>query len=218
MKAAFGYCRVSSAGQAGKDRDGVPRQQAAIRKFAAANGLHIARWFVDSITGKTDLEHRPALQELIAAANGIRTIVIEKVDRLARDLMVQESIIADLKRNNFEVLSTFEADLCSTDPTRILVRQILGAFSQYEKSMIVQKLWGARQRARVKNPNYREGRAPYGTNKEELENIARILELRGDGLTLTAIASKLREEQRPARDGGIWHPRQVLRIIDRANS
>ena len=47
-------------------------------------------------------------------------------DRLARDLLIQESIIADLKRNGFEVISVAEPDLCSDDPSRVLMRQVLG--------------------------------------------------------------------------------------------
>ena len=87
------------------------RAKRAIRKWASLNGVHIARWFLDSISGTTDLENRPQLQELIAAANGIRMIIVERLDRVACDLMVQESIILDFKRNGFELVSTAEPDL-----------------------------------------------------------------------------------------------------------
>jgi DNA invertase Pin-like site-specific DNA recombinase len=77
-------------------------------------------------------------------ANGVRIILIERRDRLARDLMVQETIIADLRRNGFELISVAEPDLMATDPTRILMRQLMGAVAQYDKSQIVLKLRGAR--------------------------------------------------------------------------
>jgi DNA invertase Pin-like site-specific DNA recombinase len=98
------------------------RAKESIRKWASANGVRIVRWFVDSFTGAKDLENRPALQELIRAlhSNGTRLVIIERLDRLARDLMIQESIIADFKRKEFEIVSTMEPDLCSDDPTRIL--------------------------------------------------------------------------------------------------
>src|SRR5438552_16878476 len=106
MKLAFRYVRVSSVGQSAEDRDGIPRQKSAIRKWAAANGVRIVRWFEDSVSGKKDLDNRPALQGLMAAlhGNGVTLVVIEKLDRLARDLMIQESIIADLQRNGFEIV------------------------------------------------------------------------------------------------------------------
>jgi DNA invertase Pin-like site-specific DNA recombinase len=58
--------------------------------------------------------------------------------------MVQESILHDLKRYGFDLVSVAEPDLCRDDPSRILVRRIMGAFHEYEKQMIVIKLRGAR--------------------------------------------------------------------------
>jgi DNA invertase Pin-like site-specific DNA recombinase len=83
MKRAFGYVRVSSVGQADVDRDGNPRQKTTIRKWAAANAVRIVRWFEDSVSGKKDLDNRPALQGLMAAlhGNGVKLVVIEKLDR-----------------------------------------------------------------------------------------------------------------------------------------
>ena len=50
-------------------------------------------------------------------ANSVRIVIIEKLDRLARDLMVQESIIADLRKYGFELVSVGESDLMANDPT-----------------------------------------------------------------------------------------------------
>jgi DNA invertase Pin-like site-specific DNA recombinase len=107
MKRAFGYVRVSSAGQSAEDRDGIPRQKEGIRKYATANGIRIVQWFEDSVSGKKDLDSRPALQELMAAlhGDGTKLVLVEKLDRLARDLMIQESIVADLQRDGFELIS-----------------------------------------------------------------------------------------------------------------
>jgi len=60
--------------------------------------------------------------------------------------------------------------MCSDDPSRVLIRQILGAFAQYERAMIVQKLRGARRRIRAKVGRC-EGRKPYGTRPGEAEVI-----------------------------------------------
>jgi DNA invertase Pin-like site-specific DNA recombinase len=220
VRKAFGYCRVSSPGQSIDARDGLPRQREAITKFAAAKGIRITQWFEDAITGKTDLDHRPALQALMAAlhANGVKLILVEKVDRLARDLMVQESIIADLQRNGFELVSTCEPDLCSSDPTRILIRQILGAFSQYERSMIVLKLRGARVRAKAKDPEGRcEGRKRFGFRPGEPEAIKRIQQLSAEGLPVSAICRTLNDEGVPTRYGKSWYPQQILKLLRRIN-
>jgi DNA invertase Pin-like site-specific DNA recombinase len=54
---------------------------------------------------------RPGWQELMAAlhADGVRVVLIEKLDRLARDLMVQEAAIADLRKYGFELGSAHPA-------------------------------------------------------------------------------------------------------------
>jgi DNA invertase Pin-like site-specific DNA recombinase len=71
--------------------------------------------------------------------------------------MVQESAIADLKRNGFTLVSIAEPDLMASDPTRVLMRQLMGAVAQYGKSQIVAELRGARMRKKAT-----EGRKPYG--------------------------------------------------------
>jgi len=220
---AFGYCRVSSVGQAGDERGGIDRQKEAITKYAKEHGMHIVQWFCDSITGTSDLDNRPALRDLVTAltSNGVVTVIVEKVDRLARDLMVQESIIKDFKRKKFEIVSTCEPDLCSADPTRILIRQILGAFAQYEKSMIVAKLRGGRQRAKAKDASRHEGRKKYGTKPGEQEIIGRIFQLRGNGLAVREIIETLHKEGlRPRgtkKNKGVWQPTVIVRILKRPN-
>lgn len=47
--------------------------------------------------------------------------------------MVQESILHDLKRHGFELVSVAEPDLRSDNPSRKLMRPIIGSFHEYEK-------------------------------------------------------------------------------------
>ena len=96
MHEAFAYLRVSGKGQI--DGDGFLRQRAAIKVYADGHGIRIVRYFEEQgVSGTKDLENRPALQEMLLAlmSNGVRTVLIEKLDRLARDLMVQETIVGD---------------------------------------------------------------------------------------------------------------------------
>lgn len=147
------YLRVSGKSQV--RGDGFRRQFIAIRSYCEARQLHIAAIFKErGISGDSELENRPALSQLTSALNenGIKTVVIERLDRLARDLMVQETIIADLQKSGYTLLSTCEPDLCSKDPSRVLMRQIFGAVAQYDKAMLVSKLRGARERLRLRRP------------------------------------------------------------------
>lgn len=171
----FAYLRVSGRSQV--HGDGFRRQFIAIRGYCAANGLRIVRIFKErGVCGATELENRPALSELFNALeeNGVKTVVIEKLDRLARDLMVQETMIADMQKSRYTLVSTCEPDLCSHDPSRILMRQIFGAIAQYEKCMIVLKLRGARQRKKAKGERG-EGRHAYGEKAGEEIAVRQIV-------------------------------------------
>ncbi len=164
---AFGYLRVSGRGQV--EGDGFPRLLGAIEQYAASNMLKVKKVFrEEGISGTKELENRPALQELLAAIESadVKVVIIEKLDRLARDLMVQETIIGDLRKRGIELVSVAEPDLCSDDPSRKLVRQIFGAISEYEKAMIVLKLRGARQRMKARTGRC-EGMKPYGEGSIE---------------------------------------------------
>lgn len=64
------------------------------------------------------------------------------------------------------LISVAEPDLMASDPTRILMRQLMGAVAQHDKSQIVLKLRGARMRKRAAEGRC-EGRKPFGKDKSE---------------------------------------------------
>jgi DNA invertase Pin-like site-specific DNA recombinase len=213
MTKAFGYLRVSSDGQV--DGDGFPRQRAAIEKWSAANGVTIVEWFVEEGVSGT-IADRPALQRMMVAlmSDGVRTVVIEKLDRIARDMMIQETIVQNMQAQGFTLVSTMEADLCSADPSRILMRQIMGAFAQYDRTMIVLKTRAARERIRATGRRC-EGRKPYGQRDGEAVVIERIRELCAAGGNYDAIAKQLNAEGIAARKGS-WFGSTVRRVVMQA--
>jgi DNA invertase Pin-like site-specific DNA recombinase len=215
VKRVFVYLRVSGRGQI--DGDGFDRQLLACQKYAADNGYEIAEVFrEEGQSGKKDLEDRPALAELFAALeeNGIKTVLIEKLDRLARDLMIQESIVLDMQKHGYTLLSAYEPDLCSNDPSRILIRQIFGALAQYERSMIVLKLRGARQRVKARRGKC-EGRHAFGEKPSEAHTLEQIKEWHGTGSTPKRIAEDLNGTGHKTRSGRPWRSTTVAKIIRR---
>jgi DNA invertase Pin-like site-specific DNA recombinase len=213
MVKAFGYLRVSGKGQV--DGDGFPRQLQAINGYAAAHDIAVVKVFREKgVTGTKESMDRPAFAEMMTAlhSNGVRTIIIEKLDRLARDLMVQEATIADLQKHGFTLVSVAEPDLMATDPTRILMRQLMGAVAQYDKSQIVLKLRGARMRMRAKEGRC-EGRKPYGYYDGEQAVIERMQELRAARMGFDRIAAQLNAEGLKTRTGAQWHGLVCNRIL-----
>lgn len=218
MIPAFAYLRVSGLTQASDDAGGLPRQEAAIRAWAASHGYEIVKLFTDGgVSGKTDLENRPALQDLLSKIGQVRVVIIEKVDRLARFLMIQESIIADFQRRGVTLISTYEPDLCSDDPTRVLMRQVLGAFAQYERSLIVNRMKAGADRARAQGRTW-GGRKPYGARPGESEIVRQIQELDVQGVSLSGIAARLNDAGVTSRSGKKWFPQQVSRVLTQRDS
>lgn len=213
MVKAFAYLRVSGKGQI--SGDGFPRQLKAIKEYAAAHEITIARVFrEEGVTGTKETMDREAFAEMMTAlhSNGVRTIIIEKLDRLARDLMVQEATIADLQKHGFTLVSVAEPDLMASDPTRILMRQLMGAVAQYDKSQVVLKLRGARMRMRAKEGRC-EGRKPFGFFDGEEAVIEHMNALRATGLGFDRIAAQLNAEGLKTRTGARWHGLVVNRIL-----
>lgn len=213
MVKAFSYLRVS-----GKDQvrgDGFPRQRSAIKNYGATQSLLVVREFrEEGVSGTIETMDRQAWSEMMVAlhSNGVRTIIVEKLDRLARDLMVQEAAIADLRKHGFELISVQEPDLMASDPTRVLMRQLMGAVAQYDKSQIVAKLKGARLRKREQTGRC-EGRKPFGYYEGEQCAIDRMAALRASGIGFDRIAAQLNSEGRGTRTGKRWHGMVVNRIL-----
>lgn len=213
MQKAFAYLRVSGKGQL--EGDGFNRQRMAIKGYAAGHDIRIVREFrEEGVSGTIETMDRPAWAEMLAAlhSNGVRTIIVEKLDRLARDLMVQEAAIADLRKHGFTLVSVQEPDLMANDPTRVLMRQLMGAVAQYDKSQIVAKLRGARMRKRAKDGRC-EGRKPYGFYDGENAVIERMKALRAEGLGFDRIAAQMNAEGLQTRTRGKWHGVMVNRIL-----
>lgn len=211
----FVYLRVSGKGQI--DGDGFERQLLACQEYASTNDLIIAEVFKEEgVSGTKELDDRPALSELLAALeeNGVKTILISQVDRLARDLMVQETIIADMQKSGYTLISVAEPDLCSQDPSRVLVRQIFGAIAQYDRAMITLKLRGARQRKKARTGKG-EGRDAFGTKPGEEEILERMKFLKSQGLSYDSVAHVLNNLKAPTRMGGRWWPASVAKIMKR---
>ena len=209
---AFAYLRVSGKGQV--KGDGFPRQLETIRAYAREQGIRIVKVFEEKgVGGTTEWEDRPAWAEMIGALNGVKFIIIERLDRLARELFIQEYILRDLKQRGVTLVSVHEQDIDS-NPERILFRQIMGAIAQYDKTMVVLKLRGARQRKKAETGRC-EGLKPFGDVPGESETRNRIRAMRKSGSTLQGICDALNSEGVTTRYRKRWMPMTIQRIVTR---
>lgn len=152
MKRVLGYLRVSGKGQL--DGDGFDRQRDAITAFAVSKGWAVARFFEEqAVSGTVEAMDRPAFCEMMKFTGGqFDTIIVERADRLARDLIVSELLFEEARKSGvkiFEAASGEELVNADSDPTRKLIRQVLGALAEWNRNEIVKKLAAARKRIRM---------------------------------------------------------------------
>jgi DNA invertase Pin-like site-specific DNA recombinase len=198
LSKAVAYLRTSSAANTGVDKDSEKRQRAAIEAFAKAAGYEVVDSYYDeAVSGADHITARPgfaAMMERIAS-NGVRTILVETANRFARDLIVQETGYAMLKERGIELIAADKPDAFLDDtPTAKLIRQVLGAVSEFEKAMVVSKLKGARERKRATTGVKVEGRKNYAEINPEMVALAKKLrryKVQGRKRTLREIANEL---------------------------
>lgn len=221
MNKVFAYLRVSGKGQL--EGDGFDRQRAAIQAFCDSKGWVVMRWFEErGVSGTNEMGDRPALTEMVSLMGPATTdsFVVECADRLARDLMVSELILADVRKLNgkvFDAASQLELTT-SGDPTRVLIRQVLGAVSQWDKSMLVKKLKAARDRKSKQLGRRIEGPVPYERKSSGGEATAHLIVTMHEeqGKTFEQIARALTREGLPTPAGKhFWFKSSVQAIYER---
>jgi DNA invertase Pin-like site-specific DNA recombinase len=176
---AFAYLRVSGKGQI--NGDGFKRQLEEINSYSANAGYTIEQVYLEkAVSGTTDETQRPAFQDMITdiLKNGVRTVIIEGMDRLARDVSIQTALITYLASKNITLISArTDQDITQAvlnDPMQKALVQIQGVFSELEKDLLVKKLKQARDRKKAETGKC-EGRKSYTeTNPELVKTIKRL--------------------------------------------
>lgn len=200
---AFSYVRVSGESQV--DKDGPNRQRRVIAAWAKRTKTNVVQEFADlGVSGTTQWDARPGMLEmfnaLVASGGKPPIVVVERPDRLARDLIAGELILQRLRELGVRVVIAENGqDLNSDDsPTGKLVRQILGAVAEFDRASIAAKLRSTRIAKRAATGRC-EGRKAYGHRPEEQAGLAMLLECRNNGMTLAATVERLNNAGIPTR-------------------
>jgi DNA invertase Pin-like site-specific DNA recombinase len=214
---AVAYLRTSSKANVGADKDSDKRQLAAIEAYARAAGYELVDTFYDAaVSGADPVSERSGFAEMLESllANGARTIIVESPDRFARDLMVQLAGHDMLKAKGISlVAASAPTHFIEDTPTAILVRQVLGAIAEFEKTTLVAKLAAARKRKRMANGKC-EGRKPLGETHPEAVAMARKLAaVRKRKPSLRAISTALTEAGHLNERGAPFNPASVAKMI-----
>ena len=218
MVKAVMYLRTSSA--TNLDGDSEERQKESIKKYADSQGMEIVQGAYDqAVKGSDSIHEREGFSALIQYCldNEVTTILCENASRFARDVIVQEMGYRELKKLKIQLIPVDAPDYFTGDsPSLTMIRQILGSVAEFEKSNLVSKLRGARDRVKAKNGKC-EGRKSL---KEIMGDatfkgmIRQIKSLRKQNKSYASIAGVLASKGyvQPST-GKPFHKSQVMRLI-----
>jgi len=236
----IGYIRVSTKGQV--DRYGLDAQRSDLERYAASHGITLVSIETEPArSGSLPADQRPALLTCLKAirdgdADGL---LLPNLDRLARQLTVQEAVLAQVWDRG-GIVHTVESPDGGPggevlqddpdDPMRTAIRQMRGVFAQLERAMIAKRMRNGRKVKRDQGGYAGDGSPPYGMRSvdgelmpdpDELAVIQGIRRMRAGGASLRDIAGRLQADGVPTpysrRNGTFpkWGPQTVSNILSR---
>lgn len=174
----YGYARVSSAGQA-IDGNSLESQEEALKAAGAT------KIFKEVYTG-TKME-RKELDKLEAEVKSGDTIVVTKLDRVARSLVGGYELIDSWIEKGIRV-NVLNLGVMDNTPASRAMRGMFLVFAQFERDMIVERTREGKKIA-SQRPDYKEGRKPTEYDRNLFDVLHEQVEKRI--LTVTDAARQL---------------------------
>lgn len=218
---AFVYVRVSTDRQA-TEGVSLEAQRDRAAAWCAAHGFELAGVFCDAGLSGKRADNRPELVRALDAVTRARgVLVVYSLSRLARSTRDTLDIAERLERTGADLVSLSES-IDTTSAAGRMVFRMLAVLAEFERDLVAERTRCAMSAKRAKGERT-SGRIPFGfslaadgvhlvENPDEQTILARILELRRDGLSLRGIGAALAREGMKPRSGASWSPK-VLRDI-----
>ena len=170
----YGYARVSTAGQAASGNSLADQQE----QLTNAGCQEI---IVEQYTGSTT--HRPDFSQLLDKLQPDDTLTVTKLDRIARNAGEGINLINDLMKKGIKV-HILNIGLLDNTPTGKLIANIMLAFAQFERDMIIERTQAGKAIAKQK-ADFVDGRPRIPASQTD-----HALELLGEGLSYKQVARK----------------------------
>ncbi len=160
----YGYCRVSTQMQA-KDGNSLEAQEQLLKENGAEE------IYSDAFTGTK--AQRPELDKLLTVLQEGDKLVVTKLDRIARSASQGIELIQTLLDKGITV-HVLNIGLLDNTPTGKLIRNIMLAFAEFERDMIIERTQEGKAIAK-KQPDFREGR-PRLYSKKQIHHALELLQ------------------------------------------
>lgn len=219
-KKTVAYLRVSTAKQ--MDGAGPDQQRASISAYALATpNTMVDEFVVDKESG--DIEDRAEIMLLKqrADAGQLKMILVDRMDRFARDQLVSETLYRYFQVRGVKVVAVSQS--FDDSASGIAMRQMLAVFAQLDKANRLSHLKQCRKATVARKGSFGGGTPAYGYESVggaklelvpgETKLVARTFELAKMGNGFSQIARVLNEEGFRTRKGTMFAPMQVSRML-----
>lgn len=161
----YGYARVSTHWQA-SDGNSL---EAQIESLNAAGADKI---YMDEYSGRTT--KRPQLDELLSVISSGDELIVTKLDRMARSVIEGSELIKRLQEKKITV-NVLNIGCMDNSPTGRLITNVMLAFAEFERDMIIERTQEGKNAAKRNNPDFKDGR-PCKFSDEQMELALELLE------------------------------------------
>lgn len=220
---ALGVARVSTQEQATGDRFSIPHQRQRITEYCVQRNWELVDVVEYVQSGGSNYRE---LQDILhrVEAEHIRVVVVNELDRLARDMVSTLLFLEDLQRVGCRFAAVAD-DLDLTTPDGELKMMILSVFAHYFRKQLARKIKGGVEE-RARQGKHHGGRPPYGFrfNGDKLDpQPEQALVVRQmydwyvkEGIGAREIAKRLNAQSVPTQSGrGLWASTEILRLLRR---
>jgi putative DNA-invertase from lambdoid prophage Rac len=183
----YGYCRVSTDRQADSGIS-LDEQQRKLEARCAEHGWALEHVYVDAgVSGSTPLSKRPEGSRLLAVVRPGDIVIAAKMDRCFRSAFDALETIKSFKKRKISLWLLDLGGDVSGNGISELIATVLAAVSQFERTLISERICAAKANLRHHN-KHQGGKRPFGYQFGEANGRGRARELVPDEAEQTAIA------------------------------
>jgi site-specific DNA recombinase len=220
VRTAIGYIRVSKRKQA-KEGQSLEAQEEKIRAWCQLSNVKLLAVYCDAGRSGKRADNRPELQKAMQHATETGSdLIVYSLSRFARSIRDASDLCEHLAESDCNLVSLTESIDTSTAAGKMIFH-VIAAFAQFEREVIAERTQEVMDFKR--SSGERIGTVPYGfdvteddrlvPNAIEQETVARMLELRGSGLSFRGIAATLNGRGSRAKNGGEWNPSVIAKLV-----
>jgi site-specific DNA recombinase len=216
----IGYVRVSTDSQ--RENTSLEEQRRRIDAYCTAYGHNLVEVFVEVASAK-DTTNRPHFLAAIQAVKNADGLIACKLDRIARNTKDVLTLVEDVLQPEDKALVLLDLNVDTSSPTGRMILTVMASVAQLERDIIKERTQSGRK-AKKEKGGFAYGSPPYGydaqdgqlvPNDKEQSVIEQILVLKGQEMSLRAIAEVLNTEGYTTKRGKQWQAKQIKEILDR---